>query len=215
MRRYWSSAVLAAALSAAPALGQGLKAVPDSAWAELQPSSSAFDTILLVNPTQAALRVDSITIRLLDGGPNPKASDFTACKACAPDSLGAYVYGGWLYGTSQNQSLRYLRDSLFLIQDNHGVPVSLNVAGGASAPFALYFPVNCPFCGRLPAYPGATHYAFTFIAADGSRAGLAVAVGHPSALIFRESRPARNDPGQTRDAAGRIESRPRGLILYR
>jgi hypothetical protein len=215
MRMNWSSAILATVLSATPALSQGLKAVPDSVRSDLRPGSRAFDTVLLVNNSQVALRVDSITIRFLDGGANPNPGDFTACKSCAPDSLGAYVYSGWLYGSSQNQSLRYLRDSLFLIQDSHGAPVSLSVGGGASVPFALYFPVNCPFCGRPAAYPGATRYAFTFIASEGSQTGLSVAVAAPTGLFNREPRPARIRPGKERDAAGRIESRAAGAILYR
>jgi hypothetical protein len=209
----WSITILAAVMAAAPALSQGLTVVPESVSAELEPSTSAFDTIHLVNNTQATIRVDSITLRFLDGGPNSKPGDFTACKACAPDSLGAYVYSGWLYG--ENQSLRYLRDSLFLIQDSHGVPVSVSVAGAASAPFALFFPVNCPFCGRLPAYPGTSRYAYTFIAANGSRAGLSVVVGHPTGLFPGVTRPETTAPVQARDAAGRVLSRPANTLLFR
>jgi hypothetical protein len=208
MRMKWSNAVLAAALAALPAMGEGLKAVPDSVRSDARPDVYAFDTVMLVNDGQAALRVDSITIRFLDGGTNPKPGDFTACKTCPRDTLGAYVYGGWLYGTPLNQSLGYLRDSLFLIQDSHGLPVSLSVGAGASVPFALFLPVNCPYCGRPASFPGSTRYAFTFIASDGSRAGLKVAVAQPTRLSNREPRPARTHPG-------RIGSRAAGGVLYR
>lgn len=215
MRMNLSSAVLAAALASSGALGQGLTAVPDSLRCELRTGSNAFDTVLLVNSGQTALRVDSITLRLLDGGANPKPGDFTACKACAPDSLGSYVYGGWLYGYAQNQSLRYLRDSLFLIQDIHGVPVTLDVGASASVPFALFFPVNCPFCGRPAAYPGAERYAFTFIASDGGRAGLTVRVDHATALTRRGANAARARSGPSRDAAGRLRPRAPAVLRFR
>jgi hypothetical protein len=79
----------------------------------------------------------------------------------------------------------------------------------------LFLPVNCPYCGRPASFPGSTRYAFTFIASDGSRAGLKVAVAQPTRLSNREPRPARTHPGKGRNAAGRIGSRAAGGVLYR
>ena len=202
-------------LSATTALAQGLEVVPNTLADDFRPVFSAFDTVSLVNTTSGAVRVDSITIRFLNGGANPRPADFTACKTCPPDSIGYYIYSGWLYGPSLNQSLRYLRDSLFLIQDQHGVPATVDLAPGASAPFALYYPINCPVCGRLPIYPGATRYAFTFIASVGGRAILNVELDGASRLIKREPSLKRAGPGAARDAAGRWDSGARGAVLYR
>jgi hypothetical protein len=192
-----------------------LEVFPDTVADDLRPRDGAFDTVSLVNRTADALRVDSITIRFLDGGANPRPADFTACKTCPPDSIGAYIYAGWLYGSSLAQSMRYLRDSLFLIQDQHGLPVTVSLAPGASIPFALHYPVNCPVCGRLPGYPGATRYAFTFIASEGSRAVLNVEAEHASALIRAEPSLKRTAPRAARDAAGRSNPGIGRAILYR
>lgn len=210
------SAILTLVLAPAMAArAQGLEVIPDSVTVDFRFGADAFDTVSLVNKTAGMLRVDSITIRLLDGGANPRPADFTACKACPPDSIGAYIYSGWLYGSSLAQSLRYLRDSLFLIQDRFGVPVSVSLAPGVSAPFALQYPVNCPVCGRPPSYPGATRYAFTFIASDGGRAVLNVGANHASALIRAEPSPGKTAPGAARDAAGRSNHGAGRAILFR
>src|SRR5690606_35739204 len=55
----------------APAFGQGLIVAPDSVVVGVQPGLLPFDTVLLTNSSAGLLRVDSITIRLLDGGANP------------------------------------------------------------------------------------------------------------------------------------------------
>ncbi len=187
----------------APAFGQGLIVAPDSVVVGVQPGLLPFDTVLLTNSSAGLLRVDSITIRLLDGGANPRPGDFTACKTCPPDTIGRDVYGGWMYGYPDFYSLRYLQDSLFLIQDDHGVPVTLSIGPGASLPFALQFPVNCPVCGRLPTYPGADRYAFTFISSEGGRAVVEVRVDRPNATGMPGKRPSspKSGPGAARDAA--------------
>lgn len=202
-------------LPATTAPAQGLEVSPRTVAGDFRPSLGAFDTVTLLNKTADVLRVDSITIRFLDGGADPRPADFTACKACPPDTIGAYVYGGWLYGPTLAQSLRYLRDSLFLIQDRHGVPVTLSLSPGASAPFALFHPVNCPVCGREPGYPGATRYAFTFIASEGSRAVLNLDLNPPSGLVRRETSPGIAVPGVARDAAGRSNHGDGRAIRFR
>jgi hypothetical protein len=202
-------------LTAAAAAAQGLEVVPKTLAADFRPEAGAFDSVSLVNQTAGALRVDSITIRFLDGGATPRPADFTACKTCPSDSIGAYIYAGWLYGSSLNQSLRYLRDSLFLIQDRFGAPVTVNLAPGASSSFALHYPVNCPVCGRPASYPGATRYAFTFIASEGGSAVLNLEVDHATSLAKRAPSLQRAGPGAARDAAGRSNSGAGGAILYR
>jgi hypothetical protein len=116
--------------------------------------------------------------------------------------------------------LRYLRDSLFLLQDGSGKPVTINLAPGASASFALHYPVNCPVCGRLPSYPGATRYAFTFIASEGSRAVLTVDLDDASTRIKAGTSLKRAGQGSLRkaagsDAAGRSHSGADRAILFR
>lgn len=201
-------------MAATPALTQGLAVVPQTVSDAFRPSYRAFDTVSLVNESARDIRVDSITIRLLDGGANPRPAEFTACKTCPHDSLYAYNYNGWMYGHTLDRSLRYLRDSLFLIQDGSGVPVSVSLAPGASAPFALHYPVNCPVCGRMPSYPGATRYAFTFIASDGSRAVLNVEANFATAVIGRIPSLERAGPGAAHDAAGRAVSGAGRSIRY-
>jgi hypothetical protein len=202
-------------LLATAAAAQGLEVGPQTLTDNFRPETGAFDSVSLVNKTANALRVDSITIRFLDGGATPRPADFTACKTCPPDSIGAYFYGGWLYGSSFSQSLRYLRDSLFLIQDRFGAPVTVSLAPGASSTFALHYPVNCPVCGRPASYPGATRYAFTFIASEGGRALLNVEVDHASSLVKKAPSLQKAGPGAVRDAAGRSNSGAGRAILYR
>lgn len=72
-----------------------------------------------------------------------------------------------------------------------------------------------PVWGRMPSYPGATRYAFTFIASEGSRAVLNVEADHASALIQVEPSLKRAGPGAARDAAGRSNSGIGRAILYR
>lgn len=210
MRMQGSGTVLAIAMAASIAMA-GLDVVPDTVNANAARGTRAFDTVSLVNRSPGSIRVDSILIRFLDGN---KPGDFIACKGCAPESIGAYVYNGWLYGPGSNQSLRYLRDSLFLLQDAHGAPVSVTV-GGTPSPFALYFPINCPFCDRPAAYPAAAHYAYAFIGDDGSRADLTVSVGPTSGVFRREIPPLPAHHAKARDAAGKISYRASGPSFHR
>jgi hypothetical protein len=209
-------------LTVAPAFGQGIEALPDTVVVAFRTNPLPFDTVLLANRSADTVRVDSITIRLLDGGANPRPEDFTACKTCPPDSAGRYIYGGWVYGYPDLYPLRYLRDSLFLIQDQKGVPVAFSIGPGASHPFALNIPVNCPVCGRMPSFPGASRYAFTFISSEGGRAVLDIQVTRPTGISGkrtspRTSRPeAADDAAKARDAAGRkAKSGPAPGIRFR
>lgn len=120
-----------------------------------------------------------------------------------------------MYGASTAQSLRYLRDSLFLIQDSRGAPVALDIGAGATVPFGLDFPVNCPVCGRMPSYPGATRYAFTFVSSDAGRAELSLAVSHPTAAMRPERFSVPAPRAKPRDAAGRARRESGRAILFR
>jgi hypothetical protein len=53
----------------------------------------------------------------------------------------------------QVQPMRYVRDSLFLLQAAKVKPVSLALPTNDALPFALDFPIHCPICGRMPSFP--------------------------------------------------------------
>jgi hypothetical protein len=170
------------------ALSAGIAIQPASIETDKQPGYQPYDTVMVLNLSTTPLRVDSITLRFLNGGPNPNPNDFIACKTCPHDTLSHYVYGGWTYGSMEAISLRYVQDSLFLLQDQKGKPVSLELQALDSIAFPLEFPINCPVCGRLPSYPGATQYRFTFYSSDGSALALEVKLGSTTGMAVLRSR---------------------------
>ena len=142
----------------------GLDITPDSltrgiTWTDYH---EALDTLIISNPGTSEVRVDSITVRLLDGD----STDFIACSECEPGNFGNYAYRGWVFGVTDT-TFRYVKDSLFLLQDGSGLPVSFSVAADGTAKFALHLMVNCPICGRMPSIPKTVHYAFMFHSSSG------------------------------------------------
>jgi hypothetical protein len=67
----------------------------------------------------------------------------------------------------------------------------------------------------MPSYPGATRYAFTFIASEGSRAVLSIEANQASGLLRRNPPLESAGFGAARDAAGRSKSNAGRAILFR
>lgn len=158
------------AVSCIASCALGLELKPDSAslaMPETFTSANPLDTITVYNPSPSPLTIDTVSIRFLNGD----ASDFSMGKNCNPaDSLhfGCYLYGGWLYGPT-TMALGYKQDSLFFLCGRKGA-VRYAVPARDSLKFVVYRIVNCPVCGRMPSFPAATRYLFTFVCASGERA---------------------------------------------
>lgn len=138
----------------------GLEMEPDSIVREIEPLmvyNAPVETLTIQNRTGADVAVDSITIRFRDGD----SSDFSMGIDCQWDQLSDYYYRGWVYGMTSN-TLRYVRDSLFLLQDSSGSPVTFTVAPDDSAEFPVWLIVNCPECGRKPSFPATERYLYIF-----------------------------------------------------
>jgi hypothetical protein len=171
----------------------GLEVKPDSLSFTLKLMSNyynALDTITLYNTSADRIQVDSVYIRFLNG----VSTDFTAGKGLDPTQFSQYNYQGWVYGGA-NISLRYVKDSLFLLQDSVGNPLHWLLQPGDSLLFGLRVVVNCPVCGRKPSFPGTTRFLYSFIAADGRSVpfllNLYQPVGIPSVRKVRENKQTR------------------------
>ncbi|MBN1756962.1 MAG: hypothetical protein JW863_01505 [Chitinispirillaceae bacterium] len=159
---------------------RGLNIEPDSIAKGVTPWSDyhlPLDTVTVDNPGDETVIVDSITIRLLDGD----SIDFIACRDCVPGEYAEYLYGGWSYGQSDT-SLRYMSDSLFLLQDGDGRPVTFAVPADGSTEFILYLFVNCPVCGRMPSIPAAVNYRYMFHLSTGQTDTLRLTI-HNSTVV--------------------------------
>lgn len=152
----------------------GLTLDPDSLTRSIAPLTNyngPVDSVLITNEGAAMVTVDSVHIRFSNGD----SGDFVAGRECRPDQFFEYVYGGWVLG-GLNRSLRYVKDSLFLLQDSIGNPVSFSVAKDNPFIFRVYLPVNCPYCGRLPSFPSTTEYLYLFFTASGTVDSLYVTI---------------------------------------
>ncbi len=138
---------------------------PDSLRLDVQPMMDIFDTIGTVHLEQSSPGdsvVDSVFVRLLDGD----SADFVAGAQCDDTSFACHLYGGWVFGDAP-VALSYVRDSLFLLVDTTGTPLTIRVPVDTGADFALRTIVNCPVCGRMPSFPATTTYEYTFVARSG------------------------------------------------
>lgn len=139
----------------------GLDLIPDSVISKSRDSlirgDLNIDTVEIKNASSAAITVDSILIRFLDGD----SLDFKRGIILSDPGYYAHVYNGWTYGR-YSKSLGCLRDSLFLLIDSIGRPVSMSIAPESSIEFVICLPVNCITCGRMPAYPKTTRYQYLF-----------------------------------------------------
>jgi hypothetical protein len=141
--------------------------VPDSSSVTIQPMSSintVIDSVKICNSDPASITIDSIIIKFLNGD----SSDFARGKNCDPANFFQYFYGGWVFGAS-NKSLRYIRDSVFLLQDSLGAPVAISIGANSCITFPLREITNCPVCGRMPSFPKTTRYSYTFFTSGGNK----------------------------------------------
>lgn len=159
----------------------GLDVKPDSMSLTLnlmQNYHNALDTIILYNPSDKQIQIDTVTIKFLNGNP----LDFSMGKACDPtDSLHSrcYIYSGWFYGLSM--SLGYVRDSLFVLQ-NKGV-VQYTIQPRDSVQFSICAIINCPYCGRRPSFPATTKFLYSFNIRNGERASFLLKLNHPTIVV--------------------------------
>lgn len=114
-------------------------------------------TISLKNLSGSTIVVDSIYIRFQNGD----SSDFRVGSGCQTSKFMECLYNGWVYGYSM-KSLRYLHDSLYVLQDSAGNVSSVSIAPDGSVDFDIYPIVNCPFCARMPLLPKTTEYLYIF-----------------------------------------------------
>ncbi len=157
--------VLSAALFLITGFSFGLTIEPDEVVKNISPLMvyyAPLDTVTISNTGGTDVVVDSITIQLLDGD----SIDFATGSVCEPGDEACYLYQGWMYGSS-NVTLRYLRDSLFLLQGTDGNPVTITVAANSTAEFEIELFVSCPVCGRMPSFPGTVDYRYLFYTAGG------------------------------------------------
>jgi hypothetical protein len=157
-----------------PCYSYGLTMEPDSIVMEIEPLMvyhEPVETLTISNQSDTDVTVDSITIHLLDGD----SLDFSMGIDCQPGQFSEYNYRGWVYGTS-NKSLRYCRDSLFLLQDSSGNPVTFTIALNGSIEFPVWLIVNCPVCGRMPSFPATEHYLYLFHTSGGDPDSLKVTI---------------------------------------
>jgi hypothetical protein len=145
----------------------GITLTPDSSSVTIQPMTSmamVIDSVRICNTAPVSVTIDSIIIKFLNGD----SADFNRGKNCDPAKYYEYIYNGWISGISK-QSLRYVRDSVFLLQDSLGAPVTISIGANACTTFPLREITNCAGCGRLPSFPKTTRYSYTFFTSDGNK----------------------------------------------
>jgi hypothetical protein len=184
----------------------GLNIIPDSISKSVAPMSYyglPLETIKLKNQSNTVIAVDSILIRFQNGD----SSDFRMGFDCQPTQFYDYNYKGWVYG-SFNKTLRYLRDSLFLLQDSVGNIITISIAPNDSADFIVYLVVNCPICGRMPSFPKTTRYLYLFHSSSGKSDSLKVYIDDKTFIektrMPNRTRFKQNENTKKYDFAGRM-----------
>ncbi len=177
-----------------PACGFGFNIQPDSIVVDsfsFLKMHSAIDTIYLKNETNSTMTIDSIKIRFIDGNP----TDFRKGIDCQPEEFLEYNYQGWLYGDTRI-SLRYLRDSLFMLQDSSGNLIKISLNPNDSTFFYIQEIINCLFCGRMPSFPATSKYIYSFFLSDNTISNLKVTVKRPgqTSILSPADKHGRSDP---------------------
>lgn len=161
-----------------PSHGSGVAIRPDSIALRIAPMTamhSAIDTVCLKNGASTAITIDSIHIFFLNGD---TARDFRMGSDCHPGQFLEYNYNGWVYGTTHT-TLRYVRDSLFLLQDSAGNATSVTINPNDSEFFYVHVITNCPICGRMPSFPNTTRYRYFFHVPGDAGFNLIVLINDP------------------------------------
>lgn len=165
---------LFACLLASCAFGLDIK--PDS----LSLALKSFDTITLYNNANDQIQIDTIFIKFQNGD----SVDFERGKACDSANVSCYNYSGWSYGWSESSattiSLRYVKDSLFLLQNSTGNPIEYTISPHDSLQFVVSTIVNCPACDRMPIFPATTKFQYAFITNDGQKASFLLTLNRPT-----------------------------------
>jgi hypothetical protein len=141
--------------------------LPDSSSVTIQPMQSinmVIDSVKICNTAPTPVTIDSIFIKFLNGD----STDFLMGINCDPANFNQYFYRGWVFGIA-NKSLRYVRDSVFLLQDSLGAPVAVSIGANSCTAFPLREITNCPVCGRMPSFPKTTRYSYTFCTSGGNK----------------------------------------------
>lgn len=144
----------------------------------MSPVTAAFDTIAIVNTSNNVVSIDTVTITFLNGD----SADFRCGVGCTDFSC--FNYGGWSYGATTHQALRYLHDSLYLLQDLSTGVVKYTLQPHDSAEFIVYSAINCPVCNRMPAFPKTTHFRYDFIGGKSVHATFLLNLESPTTTIY-------------------------------
>jgi hypothetical protein len=158
----------------------GLEVKPDSSSFTvqlMQKYSKVLDTITLYNGTEGPIQIDTMSIAFLNG-------DSAECKfgnMCDSANWSCYNYSGWLYGMTDT-SLRYSKDSLFILQDQNGKLLRYMLQPKDSLKFCLRIITNCPVCGRLPSFPATTKFRYSFITTNGEKASFLLTLNRATAV---------------------------------
>lgn len=148
MKYRWAQFVLAGWL-----LASGLEVKPDSLFFPVSLQHSYYtvlDTVTLYNPSDTQVTIDTVLVKFLNGS----SADFP---------------GVWSYGV-QSVTLRYVKDSLFILDDYLGLDIHYTVQPHDSLHFMVRIIGTCYFCNSLPRFPKATKFRFYFATAKGQRA---------------------------------------------
>ncbi len=161
----------------------GLEVRPDSLSLTvnlMQNRYKVLDTITLHNPSGEQIQIDTVSIKFLNGD----SIDFKRGKNCDSSNLSCYNYSGWTYGMFSNSmksiSLRYIKDSLFLLQDTAGNPVEYTIPSNDSLQFGVCSIINCSLCDRTPSFPATTKFQYSFIARNGQKASFLLTLNQPT-----------------------------------
>lgn len=158
----------------------GLEIKPDSLSVSanlFQKYNSDIDTIVIVNTGDRSLSIDTIKIKFLNG----VQADFRCGVNC--NSLSDYNYNGWCYGYSL-KTLRYLSDSLYMLQDSLGNPVGYSISAHDSLKFPLSVFVNCPICNRMPSFPSTTLFRYDFVDNNGTHVYFTLSLKNSTAVFY-------------------------------
>jgi hypothetical protein len=162
----------------------GLEVKPDSLSLTvklMQNLYKALDTITLHNTAGDQIQIDTVFVKFLNGG---DSTDYKLGKNC--DSLGwsCYNYSGWTYGGVASSTkiidLRYIKDSLFVLQNAGSGPITYTIPPRDSIRFIVCAIINCPVCDRMPSFPATTKFLYTFVVSNGQKASFLLTLNQPT-----------------------------------
>jgi hypothetical protein len=173
--------VLFSCLAASCAFGLDVKPDSLSLTVKLLPNyTKALDTITLYNNSSNRIQIDTVSIKFLDGN----STDFKRGKGCDSADWSCYNYNGWSYDVFSYgviiNSLRYSKDSLFLLQDSAGSLINYTILPHDSLQFGLRVISGCAICDQMPFFPATTNFQYSFIVTNGQRAAFHLTLHEPT-----------------------------------